>query len=172
MSVATCDRCGEVHDLAEMEPSYVRPDPLLDIPQEEWPDRARVEKDWCQIRGADHGEVRHFLRVLLPVPVAGREIACSWGVWVELTEPAFERVRALWDEDDQHTEPPFAVRLVNELAGFPDTTGLPGEMRLISPKSIPVFHLRADVAHPLAAAQRDGVDEATALRWADMHVHG
>lgn len=170
MSHARCSICGVRHDLAEIQPRYGAPDPLLEIPREEWEDRARVGQDQCIVRTRDD-KGRFFLRVLLPVPVHGRPIPCSWSVWVEVYADDYRRVDALWDDPAQAGEPPFTGVLVNELMDHQGTVGLYGTVQLTGPTTLPTFHLLPGTDHPLAAAQREGVDEARALRWAHMAVH-
>jgi hypothetical protein len=69
---------------------------------------------------------RHFLRVLLLIPVEGRDKPCSWGIWAEVSAEAYQRALDLWRDPDQGSEPPFPGRLANTCPGYPETQGLPG----------------------------------------------
>jgi hypothetical protein len=173
MDRARCPTCGEEHDLSDFEPSYRRPDAYLNVPEDERAYRTIAGSDDCRVRDADDSNRRYFLRVLLPIPVRGEAETCNWGVWVEVSEAAFERTRELWDSppSEQAAEPVFPACLANELKGYPESLGLPGVVQLTGPTTAPRFTLAADVEHRLAQEQRDGVYPERVVEWLSAHIH-
>jgi hypothetical protein len=152
-----------------MEPSYRWPEAYLAVPIEERHFRTIGGKDDCRVRDADDSHRRYFLRALLPIPIRGQLERCSWGIWVEVEEAAFGRVRELWDAADQQSEPPFAGELANALKGYDDTLGLPGSLSLTGPTTAPQFVLADHAGHPLAIEQREGVYPERVVEWLGQH---
>jgi hypothetical protein len=162
--------CGEEHDLSDMEPILRAPQAVLDAATR---DRGRVEGDrnLCVLR--DDGEAinRWFARVLAPVPVAGRQDPCCWGIWVELSHENFGALAALWD-DPPTNHAPIAATLANDLGGdYPPSLGLPGTIRFRDPKKIPFLTLDAAVDHPFAREMREGVRPERMLEWFAPWLH-
>jgi len=155
-----------------MEPSYGRPDAYFDVPKDQREYLTNFSQDDGRIRNADDTERRHFLRVLLSVPIRGEKRKdCAWGVWVEVSPADWARAYDLWDDPDQGKEPPFPATLANALRCYEGTLGLRGRVRLTSPKTAPLFELDPDVDHPLAREQREGVDAARVVEWVSAHHH-
>lgn len=171
MDKVRCGTCGGEHDLSEMEPSYTYPDAYLAVPPDERAERATVGTDECRLVEGPDTDPRYFLRVLLPMPVRGEEEECSWGVWAEVSERAFERTRELWDDPAQYDEPPFTATLANALTGYSATLGLPGAITLSGPAIIPTFILADELEHPLAHEQRTGVHPERVVEWLFAHLH-
>jgi hypothetical protein len=166
-----CATCGEEHELLAMEPNYARPDAYYDVPKKHRKYLTNFGKDDGRIRNADDSERRHFLRVLLSIPIRGEGKDVAWGVWVEVDGPAWERAYERWDDPSQADEPPFPARLANTLRGYEGTVGLPGRVRLTGPDSAPLFELDADVDHPLVREQREGVYPERVIEWVSAHHH-
>ena len=171
MDKVRCGTCGGEHDLSEMEPSYTYPDAYLALSPDERAIRTTVGSDECRLDGGPNDDARFFLRVLLPMPVRGEADACAWGVWAEVNEASFHRTRALWDDPAQHDEPPFEGTLANALTCYSATLGLPGEVTLSGPESIPTFVLADGLDHPLAHEQRSGVHPERVVEWLFAHLH-
>ena len=175
MSVAVekvrCATCGQEHDLLTVEPNYAWPDAYLAIPKKQRKYLTSFGKDDGRIRNADDTERRHFLRVLLSVPINGESVDVAWGVWVEVSAADWERAYERWDDPNQAGEPPFPGRLANALRGYEGTLGLPGHVRLTGPTMAPVFELDPDVEHPLAREQRGGVARERVVEWVTAHHH-
>lgn len=165
----TCPRCGGVHDLSEMEPSYRRPDAFLAVPADERALRTLDGEDACAVRSADGSERHFFLRVLLPVPVHGEPKPCCWGVWVEVSPASYWRVDEVWNDTEQAKEPPFSGHLANALKTYDGTLGLPGSVQLTGPTGIPMFTLAEDLYHPLALDQRNGAWPERVIEWLMAH---
>jgi hypothetical protein len=171
MEKVRCATCGEEQELLAMEPSYRWPDAYYEVPKKQRKYLTNFSKDDGRIRNAEDTERRHFLRVLLSVPICGEEIDVAWGVWVEVSGADWERAYDLWDDPEQSAVPPFPARLANALRGYDGTLGLPGRVRLVSPTTAPLFQLDADVDHPLAREQRTGVSRERAVEWLSAHHH-
>jgi hypothetical protein len=171
MEKVRCATCGDEYDLLAMEPSYAWPDAYFDVPKEDREYLTNFSKDDGRIRNADDTERRHFLRVLLSVPILGECQDVAWGVWVEVSGADWERAYDLWDDPKQSEQPPFPGRLANSLRGYEGTIGLSGRVRLTSPKTAPLFELDANLDHPLADEQRQGVSRERVVEWVSAHHH-
>lgn len=181
MRKIACAQCGEFHDISNIERTQRRPDALLDIPEEERGKATFESKDVCVLYGrrsdpsgaegaALSSADRYFFRVLLPFRVEGRERPFSWGVWVEVSEPTFDRIKELWSDPDQHLEPPLPATLANQIGDFPAMEGLPGFLHLQAPPSVAKFFL-SEGDHPLIRHQREGLTEAIVLEWLEPYLH-
>jgi hypothetical protein len=166
-----CATCGEEHDLSDLEPGYRLPDAYFAVPEGERAHRTNFSRGQGRIRDAEDTERRHFLRVLLPIPVRGERRNCSWGVWVEVSGPAWQLTYDRWDDPVQHEEPPFPGTLANSLKGYDGTLGLPGLVQLTGPTTPPRFVLDRGVEHPLVRDQREGVYPERVVEWLTAHVH-
>jgi hypothetical protein len=171
MQTVRCATCGEEKELLAMEPSYGRPDAYFEVPKKQRQFLTNFSKDDGRIRNADDTERRHFLRVLLSIPIRGEERDCAWGVWVEVNEADWERAYDLWEDPEQSKLPPFPATLANALRGYENTLGLRGQVRLTGPTTAPLFELDPDVDHPLAREQREGVFAERVVEWVSAHHH-
>ena len=171
MDRVRCATCGVEHDLSDLEPGYRWPDAYLAVPPGERQFRTTGGRDHCGVRDAADTERRYFLRVRLLVPVRGHATPCGWGVWVEVSESAFARTRALWYDPEQDREPPFPGYLANSFMDYPPTLGLPGSVQLTGPKTVPTFALAPDLDHPLAREQRTGVYPERVVEWLTRQLH-
>jgi len=88
-----------------------------------------------------------------------------WGLWAEVAEKDLTRVLALWDDPRQADEPAFAAIVANRVPGYPETIGLPVEMRLTGPSSRPALAFDASNHHPFAAECREGVPVHRVVEW-------
>lgn len=150
--ILICSKCGEEHPLEEMELTFRRPDDAAKLSEEE---RARVlqeNSDLCIIDAK-----RFFIRTLLPLPVESREFPYCIGLWVEVTQAAFERIYELWEAEEQVTEPPFTVYIANEIPTAAGALGLEAELRLTGPKTRPQVFLKPST-HQLYIEQARGID--------------
>lgn len=62
-------------------------------------------------------------------------------------------------------------QLANLLPGEEPTLGLPGLVQLTKRGEIPRFTFAADVDHPLARQQREGIFPEQAIEWASQALH-
>jgi hypothetical protein len=168
-----CPKCGELHDLADMEPSYDYPDAYLAVPEAERAKRTFLSSDLdaCAVFDAGTKGADHYLRVVMPVPVRGDSLPCRWGVWVRVSRKDFERTIELWSDPNQVTEPPMQATLANDIIEYRPCLGLSGLMRLTGPTTRPSFYLDREAEHALVAEQRDGVYPERVIEWLVRRIH-
>lgn len=154
-----CSKCGSEHPIDELELTFRRPDDAAKLSADDRATLVRENDDLCVIDGK-----RFFVRALLPLPVEAREAPYSIGLWVEVTQATFERVYELWDSDEQSHEPPFAVRIANEISTPGGSLGLHAELRLTGPTTMPEVLLQPS-QHQLYTEQTCGIDEHRAFEY-------
>lgn len=106
MAGIICATCGIEHDLSVMEPSYKHPDAYLAVPVEDRSSRTLGGKDDRSVWESEEAPPQYFFRALLPVPVHGEAEPKNWGVWVEVSKETWDRVRELWNAEDQQWSHP------------------------------------------------------------------
>ena len=146
-----CSKCGVEHPLEEMELTFKRPDEAAKLSQDERTRLVQENNDLCIIEGK-----RFFIRAVLPLPVPSREEPYCIGLWVEVTQAAFERVYELWDAEEQLAEPPFAAQIANEIPVASGSLGLDAELRLTGPDTRPDVILKPST-HQLYIEQAHGI---------------
>ena len=171
MDQVPCAKCGELHDLSDLEPTFHAPDAYYDIAAEERDVRTQLGNDHCRLRDAADTARRYFLRALLPIAVRGETDPCCWGLWIEVDADAFRRVWDLWDNPKQAAEPAIHGVVANHITDYPETLGLPGVLQLTGPTTAPHLTLAPDLSHPLAREQREGVHHERVLEWLDRQLH-
>ncbi|MBW3572860.1 MAG: DUF2199 domain-containing protein [Gemmatimonadetes bacterium] len=160
-----CSACDQLHDLSEIQIGYDRPDPWYAVHPAEREERWQMDMDLAILDGE-----RFFIRGLVFIPVQGEEHPHAWGVWAAVDEADFRLYDALYEDPERHREPPFAGRIANQIAGYPQTLGLPVTIRLGSGNDRPSFVVE-DAAHPLAAEQRGGVYVERVLEMVSPLLH-
>jgi hypothetical protein len=163
----TCSVCGEYHDELMLDIRLGLPDDVFALSAEERERATELGEDWCILNA---GHPRYFTRALLEIPVPELETYFGYGVWAELDEAGFERIRELWDDPGGADEPPFAARLANELAPYEATTGLRVLIRLRDVDLLPAAELTGS-GHDLVADQRVGITAERAERLAATVAH-
>lgn len=161
MGRVNCASCGHEHDLADLEPSFDRPDAYFELSEADRATRTLNTVALCAIRGVDGAPLRCFIRMVIAIPVRGESKPFCWGAWAEVAEPDFVRFADGWDHPDQEDWPSFPGRLANAIPlqpdGAPPTLGLPGDLSFTAPREFPTFVLQASVDHPFAVEQREGI---------------
>jgi len=147
-----CSKCGEDHSIEEMELTFRRPDDAAKLSPEDRTRLLQENSDLCVIEGK-----RFFVRALLPLPVESRDEPYCIGLWVETSQPIFERIYDLWDSDEQLNEPPLAVHLANEIPTVANSLGLAAELKLTGPTTRPDVYLKP-CDNPLYVEQSKGID--------------
>ena len=171
MDTFHCTMCGAEHNLGEVEPSFDRPHAYFGISPDKRARRTWNDEHFCVIWETESSARRHFIRVLLPFPIRGEKRDYCWGVWSEVAESAYAHTFDTWTHRRRDRTPPFAGQLANLLPGDEPTLGLPGLVRLTKRGEIPRFTFAADVDHPLARQQREGIFPERAIEWASHAVH-
>jgi hypothetical protein len=136
-----------------MELTFRRPDDVANLSAEDRERLVRENSDLCII-----GNDRFFVRAILPLPVESRQVPYCIGLWVEVARDTFDRIYDLWDSEDQLAEPPFAVRVANEIPTAAGSLGLEAELQLTGPRTRPKVFL-APCNHQLYVEQVRGIDE-------------
>lgn len=162
----TCGRCGEIHSGL--------PDVAFDTPLiwDELTDDERaasdLQPDTCEIHRAD-GDF-FYVRGILEIPVRDFDQTLGYGVWSSLSEPNFRRFEELYDDPSRIAEPRYSSWFGNRVPGFPDTFSLPAWVEVRSLTLRPSIVLQQS-EHPLAAAQRDGIELAQAIALVEPYLH-
>lgn len=165
MTLVRCPKCGNEHDLWESEVGFDLPDEVFALPHADRQQRARSTTDLCVL-----DDERHFIRAVLLIPVRGEGREFGWGVWAEVSPAAYARYKHLWSNPDQRQEPAFHGRLANAMPSCGAALGLALLVHLTSPESRPTLSI-ADVEHPFAREQREGVFPERALEWLSEYLH-
>ncbi len=159
-----CPRCNSEHEL--LEPTFRRPDAVVEMPADERQKRVMEGDDLCTIKAGGADEIpRFFLRTVLPVQLTDRDDYTQWGLWVEVAEPDARRAWELWDSPEQAREPPFQGWLANQVQGYPDTLGLPVQVQLTGPTTRPRSSFEIGASHPFASDCLMGVNTRKLLEW-------
>ncbi|MES2153426.1 MAG: DUF2199 domain-containing protein [Pseudomonadota bacterium] len=160
-----CSKCGEEHPLEEMELTFRRPDDVAILSAEDRSRLVQENSDLCIIEGK-----RFFVRALLPLPVATREIPYCIGLWVEIAREAFDRIYDLWESDEQLNESPFSAYVANEIPTAIGSLGLEAELHLTGPSTRPNIWLKPS-NHPLYIEQTRGVDVHRVSEYSALFAH-
>ena len=160
--MSLCTECGHEHPLEELELTFLRPDVVAALQAEERRSRVQENNDLCVLDGE-----RFFVRGLLPLPVTGRGHPYNVGIWVEVSQPTFERVYELWDEVDQADEPAFKVEIANDIPIQPPACGLSASLELTGPTTRPVVAL-SPAEHPLFGEQSCGITAHRAAQYSGL----
>ena len=171
MDTFRCIRCEAEHSLADIELSFDRPEAYFAIPPDKRARRTWNDEHFCVIWETERSPRRHFLRVLLAIPIRGEKSAYCWGVWSEVAESAYAHAFNTWTHRKRDRTPPFPGQLANTLPGTEPTLGLPGLVHLGERGEIPRFTFEADVDHPIAQQQREGVSREQVIEWASGALH-
>ena len=165
MNRVHCAQCGVEHELGDLEPSYQLPDAIHTIAEGDRPNHAKIARNLCALWGSHDDEHRWFVRSLVPFEVHGRLETCSWGIWVEVTRPAFDEIVRLWDEPNQLVHGPWRGTIANDAATYASTTGLRGTLRFVDVTSIPHFAPDPELEHPFVQEWRTGVSIKRMTDW-------
>lgn len=160
-----CAVCGEMHQMSDLEPAFSCPDAFFRLSPAERSTRGKASNDLCVIEPAGEEPRRCFVRGVLNVKVEGRDKPFGFGLWVEVDSAAYDRIRELWDAEDQGSALPFPATIANRIDGYPDTTGLRAQLKLTSPTTSPSIRFAVDAPHPFVRECRSGVTEHVAAKW-------
>ena len=151
--IRICSVCGKAHAASNIELIFRRPDIIAALSIDERASRVRESEDLAIL-----DETRYFIRCLLPLAVAGRDDPYCFGIWAEVPQSTFERIRSLWRDADQASEPAFDCRLANEIPSLPPTVGVVAKLSLSGPTTRPDIHI-VECDHPLFDEQSRGITE-------------
>jgi hypothetical protein len=159
--VIKCAVCGRLHSRTESELFFQRPEIVHALPNAERQRRCFQNSDICVL-----DDQRFFIKGLLPLPVTGRIKPYCIGVWAEVEQDVFKRIRDLWTEPSQASEPRLPASLANRLPLQPDTLGLKVAVQLTGSTTRPEYYLEP-MEHPLYGEQTRGIDEHRALEYGE-----
>lgn len=149
-----CATCGGRIEGLPRDYAYVLPHCIWDLTPEEEARRARYTTDFAVL-----DDQRFFVRGLLPVPLEGGE-EFRYGVWLEVSELDFHRIRRAWRDPRAYEALRFQARLANAIRPWGDRTlGLPVEVGTRQAGLRPYVVGSADPW--LGALLRSGWDHAT-----------
>jgi hypothetical protein len=157
-----CSQCGEEHSIEDMELTFLRPDDVASLSEEERGCKVQESGDRCIVE-----DKQFFIRALLPLPVFGREEPYCIGLWVEVEKTAFERIYELWSEPDQASEPPFSAKIANTIPILPNTVGLSAFLYLTGPSTRPNVVLSHE-EHTLCIEQKIGITAHRAYEYTSI----
>jgi hypothetical protein len=160
-----CGQCGKDHDIEDLELGFGAPDAYYQIPEEEREARAELTPETCRI-----DDDRFYLRGVMEIAVRGRNEGLGLGLWAQTSRQNFERYGVLSHDDEQSEEAPFMGVIANDIAGQPALVGVPVTIQLESATQRPSLWA-VDTTHPLAANQRDGIDERQVLDILNPYLH-
>jgi hypothetical protein len=151
-----CTFCGEYHDEELLDIRARFPDPVFELSDQERESRLDAGDDACVL---DNGteRARYFVRGLLELPIGDLDDSFTYGAWVEVDQPAFNRISDLW-RDPLGAGKSFSGILANELEPYRGTAGLRAELRLGEVDRVPSIRV-LEPAHPLHADQELGITE-------------
>ena len=155
-----CATCGNTHENWPPDLAFQRPDAVWALQKTERARRCNENDDLCELRVAWWGRRRCFIRGVLLLPVI--EVNDKWGIgiWAEVSGREFDSYVEAFDQDAR-ARPRFPGLIANDVKGLTSAViGVKIEVQLNDASSRPNFWFPADVAHPLATMQRDGIKNA------------
>ena len=159
-----CRTCGEVHDGLPAW-HFAAPVQVLAIPDEERASRVDLTEDDCVIDGKEF-----YLKGLLEVPVHNVPHPFTWGVWLSVREESYLRFTKSFSDRSRTAGGSFFGWLCNSIPAYPETQLLKTQLHLREYPMRPWVELEP-TDHPLAIAQRRGIDRSTAIAMAEQLPH-
>jgi len=156
-----CSQCGVAH--AVLDPAFRRPEAYVQL-ERRAQQHAKANDDLCSI-ALPGTPPRFFVRGTLAVRVANWPDGVHWGLWAEISEPAFQHVLDTWSDPSASDEPPFVGTLANMIPSYPDTLGLPLVVRLTGPTTRPAFVFGEAAQHAFVDECRGGVTLHRVHEW-------
>lgn len=165
-----CAACNAEHDLSDLEPNFERPDAFFAVAPAERASRICDAGDACIVRD-EQGDAHYYLHVLVPIPVRGERVPFHWVAWVEIDAAPWRRLVDGLAADGRSADGAFActASLANDFPGYPSTLGMRGTVQVMERRLRPAFTIAADVAHPLAREQREGIQAERLLEIVGAH---
>lgn len=105
-----CSCCGKMVSRENIELTFKKPDDLVSLTEEELESRCKFNSGIFIL-----DEEYYYIRAVLPLPVKETQENYNLGVWVQLPEKEFEVVWRLWDDENQHLNPPLQGILANSI---------------------------------------------------------
>lgn len=126
-----------------------------------------LSEDFCVLDG-EH----FFVRSILQIPVHGLENTWAFGCWSTLSRANFEKYAAGFDDGVYENDGPWFGWLSNNLkVYFEDSDPIAVDVYPQPNRQRPQLFVQ-DENHPLAIAQRDGIDAEAMLTLLRAYGHG
>lgn len=153
-----CPVCGRAGHKLPLDIGADYPDPYAQMSEQQrwelgWVS-AKKNPDFCRIE-YDDGQIDHFIRGLLEIPLVDADSSLRLGVWTTLSESNWNLARATWDHPERTPEAPMFGWLTTWIRVYPDINEL-GCNVCLQPDSRPLITLH-EADHPMVADQRNGI---------------
>lgn len=156
MPTFKCEFCGQEHDELLRDLAYMYPADYFEVPEDERPERIRVNDDLCVIDDSDF-----YIRGVLALPIRNSAEEFRWGVWAKVRKADFDRYLELWDSALVAPEPASIGELSGGIAEYPDTDMLDVRVVLQAGNQRPRFYVVSE-KNQLGIDQRSGITEEKA----------
>jgi hypothetical protein len=161
-----CGTCGQHHTDVPLSFAADFPDLYANLPKDERESRAIIASDQCVVDSQ-----WFFVRGLAEIPILGSDQPFLWGVWASVREEVYEEISDSWQlAGREKTHGPYAGRLANSLAIYPETLNLKLKIVLQPVGTRPLF-IFDDNQHLLARQQKIGISPAQAVELASFLLH-
>ena len=122
----------------------------------------QLDEDFCKIQNPD-GQIDHFIRCLMPLPVPQLHDEFGFGVWMSVSAQSCDVYEAGFDSG-HYAKPGCFGYLMHQIAEYPGSFLLHADVEFWPGNERPRVFLH-DADHPLVNAQENGVDAAQVQRW-------
>lgn len=163
----TCTTCGAEHDLDSISFGSDAPDQWAMLSEEEQ-NRSELSGDQCIINARDG--THYFIRACLEIPVVGREMPFSWGVWCSLSERSFIEMSERWHDPERTSLGPHFGWLCTRVPEYPETMFMKSQVHQRAVGMRPVVELE-ESSHLLSFHQRHGIPEQDMQRIVSRVLH-
>ena len=155
-----CSQCNELHHgLPEL--SYHLPAIIASLDDDERQSRCTVGSDQCSLDGETF-----FIRCVLQLPIRDSGEIYGVGVWSTLSRENFKLYSDNWENPRRAGIGPFLGWFASFVETFEDTINLKCRVWPRDDLVRPVIELEP-TDHPLALAQREGLELSRALEMAE-----
>ena len=137
---------------SNMELSFKRPDVIAALSEEQR--QKRCVQTWEETYALDNK--RFFIRAVIPMNIQNSDENYCLGSWVEVQAEPYKAILALWDNDEQASQPAFDGWLANDIPYSKNSMGCQVKVQLTRPKSVPELTI-VDEQCTLYAEQVSGI---------------
>ena len=146
----------------DIELYFRRPDEIAVLSEAELEARCQHNDDICILDSA-----RFFVRCTIPLPVHECAEPYAIGAWAEISEPDFQKVMDLWDDENQRNQPPIDAVLANNVPLTSGSFGCKLAVKLTGPSTRPHIII-ADEKCSLFHEQSNGISIHRASEYSDL----
>jgi hypothetical protein len=157
-----CSCCGKLIPAEDIELAFRRPDVVAVLNETERADRCEDGGDLCVLDGE-----KFFVRGTIPLHVHGQSETYEIGAWAEVAQADYQRMLALWENEDQSRASPFHGTLANQIPTASDSLGCELEIRLTGSATRPHLFITAE-ACSIFSEQKLGIPRHRAGEYTDL----